>query len=289
MKSLLSFLLVLLCSFVSFSQIDEEFDSFNGPGEWVSPGQPNSGSHDSQLCFNIVGGYIANEFYVFQSPLYDFSTWNTVELLWRQESNVRPGDIFALYFYDNGWFYYDISNLNGWYGVTLPTSTIALAFVLNSFGGSGNTNGNFSHVEFLSIYDVVPLPVELLDFSAELEGDDASIEWSTASEHNNWYFSIYKSSNGMVWEHEIDIPGTGESTTEVEYEYIDKDVDEGTTYYKLNQIDFDGVSDSFNTVYVYKQRKDNSDQEFYDLSGKKVKPEQKGYMISKDGKIHFKQ
>ena len=160
------YLTLLLLFFILgiYGQIDESFDSFDGPGEWVSPSQPNSGSHSGQLCFNISGNYLAGEFYVFQSPIYDFSTWSTVELLWYQESDVRSGDTFGLYYYDNGWFYYDISNLNGWYGVTLPTSTIALAFVLNSTSGSGNINGKYSHVDFLSIYDPTPLPVEMLGF-----------------------------------------------------------------------------------------------------------------------------
>ncbi len=182
---------------IAYAQIDEDFNSFNGTGEWLSPGG-NTGSHDGDLCFNITGNYLANEFYVFQSPMYDFSTWSTVELFWNQESSVRNGDSFRLYLYDNGWSYYDISNLSGYYGVTVNTTTTALAFVLVT-NGSGNLNGRYSHVRFLSIYDPTPLPVELLDFSASLRDKGTMVEWSTASENNSLKFDLYKSSNGSTW------------------------------------------------------------------------------------------
>ncbi len=72
MRLLLLFILVLALG-ESYGQIDEDFNSFDGAGEWVSPGG-NTGSHVGDLCFNITGNYLAGEFYVFQSPMYDFST-----------------------------------------------------------------------------------------------------------------------------------------------------------------------------------------------------------------------
>ncbi len=287
MKHLLYILFIVLLN-NSIAQIFDDFDSFNGPGEWLSPIQANTGSHNSNLCYNVSGTYLANEWYMFESPVYDFSSWSQVDLLWYQESNIRSQDDFRMYIYDGvGWSYFDLSNLNGLYGLTIPNTVTVITFDLITGNGGGLKN-KYCHVEFLEITNNVPLPVELLDFSAELEDGNAALKWSTASEYNNWYFSILKSSNGMVWDHLIDIPGTGMSTSKVEYEYIDKDVGGGYTYYKLKQTDFDGIIDSWNTVYVYKEKVIDPSQEYYDLNGKKVKPGQKGYVISKDGKIHFK-
>mgnify|MGYP003656890532 FL=1 len=284
MKSFL-LLLLLLPSIVLSQSIDDGFDSFDGPGEWLSPSQVNTGSHDSQLCFNVVGVYLTSEFYVFQSPIYDFSTWNTVELLWRQDSDVRPGDIFGLYYYDNGWFYFDLSNLNGWYGVTLPTSTIALAFVLNTLGGSGNLNDKFSHVEFLSIYDVVVLPVELLDFSASLQDEGNLIEWSTASENNSLKFDLYKSSNGIDWGMLSEIPAGGFSTSELKYNFLDRDMLPGYSYYKLIQIDIDGEEDVYGPIYTY--RNVFSEPRKYNLMGQEVNESYKGLVIDNNGIIKY--
>ena len=280
------FLLTLLLLFpilIAYAQIDEDFNSFNGTGEWLSPGG-NTGSHDGDLCFNITGNYLAGEFYVFQSPMYDFSTWSNVELLWVQESDVRAGDVFGLYFYDNGWFFYDISNLNGFYGVTLPTTTIALAFVLNT-SGSGNINGKYSHVEFLSIYDPEPLPVEMLDFSASLQDKGTMVEWSTASENNSQKFDLYRSSDGSTWGLLDEISAAGFSNSEVPYRYFDEDMLPGYSYYKLIQIDIDGKEDIYGPVYVY--RNVFTDPRKYNLMGQEVNQFYKGLIIDEDGRVKY--
>lgn len=267
MRLVLLFILVLALG-ESYGQIDEDFNSFDGAGEWVSPGG-NTGSHVGDLCFNITGNYLAGEFYVFQSPMYDFSTWSNVELLWNQESDVRNGDVLGLYFYDNGWSFYDISNLNGFYGVTLPTTTIALAFVLNTTGGSGNLNGKYSHISFLSIYDPQPLPVELLDFAVTLKEDGNLINWETASEYQSDYFEVYKSSNGTDWLNLTTTKAAGFSTYLQEYEYFDRDLSEGYIYYRLEQTDIDGTTETFDPVYIYRNSKPVLKK--YNILGQEVK------------------
>jgi len=270
--------ILFLISFLSYGQIDESFDSFDGIGEWTSPGG-NTGSHVGDLCFNITGNYLAGEFYVFQSPMYDFSTWSNVELLWRQESDVRTGDVFGLYFYDNGWFFYDISNLNGFYGVTLSTTTTALAFVLNTTAGSGNINGKYSHIEFVSIYDPTPLPVEQLSFSAELLDDGVQLDWSTASENNSNYFSLFRSIDGKSWNLIDEIPATGFSTSLQEYRYVDHSVIYNYVYYKLQQTDIDGYMQSWNPISIY--RIEGIKLKSYNILGQEVDEYYKGMIINR--------
>lgn len=283
MRHFLLTLLLLFPILITYAQIDDSFDSFDGPGEWTSPGG-NTGSHVGDLCFNITGNYLAGEFYVFQSPIYDFSTWSNVELLWSQESDIRTGDVFGLYFYDNGWFFYDISNLNGFYGVTLPTTTIALAFVLNT-SGSGSLDNKYSHVEFLSIYDPEPLPVEMLEFSASLQDDGAMVKWSTASENNSLKFDLYRSSDGSTWGLLDEIPAAGFSNSELTYKYFDTRIEPGYSYYKLIQIDIDGKEDIYGPVYVY--RKVFTDPRKYNLMGQEVNQFYKGLIIDEDGRIKY--
>ena len=276
-------IILLLSIYGTYGQIDEGFDNFDGAGLWVSPGG-NTGSHDGDLCFNIIGNYLANEFYVFQSPIYDFSTWGTVELFWNQESSVRNGDSFRLYLYDNGWSYYDISNLSGYYGVTVNTTTTALAFVLVT-NGSGSLNGRYSHVRFLSIYDPTPLPVELLDFDGGLKEDGVLLEWATASEYNSDYFSIYKSKDGTSWNLLDEISAAGFSNGLIDYKYFDARIEYDYTYYRLKQTDVDGSIDSCGTIYVYRKRDDNN--EYYNMMGQKVDKYQKGLVISKENGLIF--
>ena len=282
MKNILFLFLLLITYVESYGQIDEGFDNFDGVGLWVSPGG-NTGSHDGDLCFNITGNYLANEFYVFQSPMYDFSTWGTVELLWNQESSVRNGDSFRLYLYDNGWSYYDISNLSGYYGVTVNTTTTALAFVLVT-NGSGSLNGRYSHVRVLQISDPTPLPVELLDFSASLQDKGTMLKWSTASENNSLKFDLYKSSNGNTWGMLSEIPAAGFSTSELKYNFLDRDILPGYSYYKLIQIDIDGKEDVYGPVYIY--RNVFSEPRKYNLMGQEVNESYKGLIIN-NGKLEI--
>jgi|13_taG_2_1085334.scaffolds.fasta_scaffold00111_2 hypothetical protein len=281
MKSLV--ISLLLYCFIGYGQISEPFDSFDNTGEWTSPGG-NTGSHAGDLCFNITGNYLAGEFYVFQSPIYDFSTWSSVELLWSQESVVRNGDVFGLYFYDNGWFFYDISNLNGFYSVTLPNTTIALAFVLNT-SGTGNLNGKYSHVNFLDIYDPTPLPVELLDFSGDVVDDGQLLKWSTASEFQSDYFSVYRSDNGQDWDLLNEIPAAGFSNSVINYEYLDKDVLFNYVYYKLKQTDIDGAKESFIPIYLYRE---SNKSKLYNMLGQEVKKSYKGFVLEVNGNVVLK-
>lgn len=94
---------------------------------------------------------------------------------------------------------------------------------------------NFSITEF------PPLPVELIDFKASLFKDDkARLEWSTASETNNDYFEIERSSNGIDFRSLGKVSGNGTTTLASNYEYLDQSPPAGTQYYRLKQVDFDG-------------------------------------------------
>ncbi len=278
MKWISSIVFFLCTVFVSGQQILEQFDSFDGVGEWTSPGLANTGSHSGELCFNITGTYTNGEFYVFQSPIYDFSSWSTVDLLWSQESDIRTGDLFALYFYDGGWFYYDISNLNGTYIVSLPTTTIAIAFVLDA-GGTGSLNNKYSHVGFLDISDPVALPIELLSFSAEPVQDGVIVEWSTASQINNDYFSVERSTDAYEWWEMIRINGAGNANTQIDYTWLDVNPVDGTSYYRLKQTDYDGESETFNPVSVTIIRKKPKLIKKTNIMGQDVNDEYRGIVI----------
>jgi hypothetical protein len=88
------------------------------------------------------------------------------------------------------------------------------------------------------------LPVTLASFTATAGNGQITLEWTTESELDNLGFNIYRSTNAndqfsMI--NEQLIPGAGISSQRHEYEYIDKDVNNGVTYwYKLEDVDFSG-------------------------------------------------
>jgi len=88
-----------------------------------------------------------------------------------------------------------------------------------------------------------PLPIELLNFNAIECGKDVCIDWSTATELNNDYFSIERSVDAENWIQIKKVKGAGTSQRTLNYTAMDYEPLPGVSYYRLKQTDFDG---SFN-------------------------------------------
>ncbi|NSW45533.1 MAG: hypothetical protein HPY79_06955 [Bacteroidales bacterium] len=86
----------------------------------------------------------------------------------------------------------------------------------------------------------IVLPIELLDFNVKLIGQFTTLYWETASEINNDYFTIMKSTDAIIYKPIGTIKGAGNSNTIQRYTFNDNEPITQTTYYRLKQIDFDG-------------------------------------------------
>lgn len=82
------------------------------------------------------------------------------------------------------------------------------------------------------------LPVTISKFEAHCLSQAALLEWSTASEGNNGYFEVERSSNGADWTMLQRINGTVNTTITRNYSYTD--TRGGNYYYRLKQVDMDG-------------------------------------------------
>ena len=122
----------------------------------------------------------------------------------------------------------------------LGTNEIVVAVRNTSGGDVGGWSFKLT-IEFDPILCLIALPVELLNFNAQRINDEfVKLDWQTASEINNDYFTIERSLNGIDWD-EIDrIDGAGNSSSLLSYESIDKSPLMGISYYRLKQTDFDG-------------------------------------------------
>jgi hypothetical protein len=95
-----------------------------------------------------------------------------------------------------------------------------------------------------------PLPIELLSFEAVCDNGKVNLNWATATETNNDFFTIYKSQDADTWVELISITGAGNSNKAVNYSYTDYNYQGSTAYYRLKQTDYDGKSVWFNTSFV---------------------------------------
>jgi hypothetical protein len=120
--------------------------------------------------------------------------------------------------------------------------------------GNGGTTGNtvsgtitsssaitsFSPFTLSSSTTENPLPVNLVAFSAKPEERNVLIEWTTASEINNEYFSIESSTDAVNFNEIARVSGAFNSNVTLNYEVLDRNPHHGISYYRLKQVDYDG-------------------------------------------------
>ena len=135
-----------------------------------------------------------------------------------------------------------------------PSNMIA-TFVQAGVGATGNRTATASDTEEWSSVQIAvrragALPIELADFTARAEKNEVVLNWTTATETNNHYFTLERSMDGRSF-HEIErVEGAGNSTETLFYTFIDKQPLQGTSYYRLKQTDFDGAFTYSKTVAV---------------------------------------
>lgn len=85
------------------------------------------------------------------------------------------------------------------------------------------------------------LPVTLINFTAQLKHPyEATINWATASETNSFEFDVERSTDNKNWTSLSTVKAKGNSSSVINYSYIDKKVATGINYYRLKQIDANG-------------------------------------------------
>jgi hypothetical protein len=118
-----------------------------------------------------------------------------------------------------------------------------------------------------------PLPVKLLSFSGYTKNSTNILEWRTATELNNAYFEVQKSTNGIYFENIGQIRGAGTTNTPQNYTFTDHQPnrEQGTSspfggqrgYYRLCQIDFDGAFSYSNTIALRNKSSSSTDIRLY--------------------------
>ena len=84
-----------------------------------------------------------------------------------------------------------------------------------------------------------PLPVELDKFGVTALGHQALVEWSTASELKNDFFTVERSLKGDVWEVVGIVQGAGTTSDRTNYNIVDDGAYSGLSFYRIKQTDFD--------------------------------------------------
>lgn len=109
----------------------------------------------------------------------------------------------------------------------------------NAIFGGGNSGGSFCNCVTNS-GGIGPLPIELLTFEGLCDNNTILLQWSTASELNNNFYTIEASENGFDWQKSGNVDGSGTYSGILNYTYYASTYGRAITYYRLKQTDYDG-------------------------------------------------
>lgn len=93
------------------------------------------------------------------------------------------------------------------------------------------------------------MPVEWADFQLEVNGQSVNVFWTTASEKNNDFFMVERSTDGIQFEVIGQVQGAGTIAGFQDYFFVDEQPAAGVNYYRIRQVDFDG-NNSVTTMEV---------------------------------------
>ena len=157
----------------------------------------------------------------------------SVDISWDLLSlgSVTASDIRLLIDTDNDGSFADETPISG------ATSVGGSIYKFSGVSGLVNnrrfTIGTINNVQ-------TPLPIELISFAAKVVSEEVVLDWQTATETNNDYFTIERSQDAQNWESIRQITGSGNSNKLLTYNVIDYSPFTGKSYYRLKQTDYDG-------------------------------------------------
>ncbi len=105
--------------------------------------------------------------------------------------------------------------------------------------------------QWVIVSNTVTLPIQLAYFNANVSGNEVLINWATATEVNNSYFNVERSTDGIQYESIEIVNGAGNSSSLISYGVTDKKPLNGLSYYRLKQTDFDGKFSYSNVEAVH--------------------------------------
>lgn len=141
---------------------------------------------------------------------------------------------------------------NTWTTVTIPltslnqlqnlTDTVLFRiYPYDAKKGPNEKNNTIWRLDSIRVFNAgAPLPVELTRFTAEPDGADIRLQWSTATEINSATFGIEHALDGQPFRELDRVPAAGWSVALQSYQWIHRAAGPGQHYYRLHMIDLDG-------------------------------------------------
>ncbi len=115
-------------------------------------------------------------------------------------------------------------------------------------GGRGQMR--WANTTYEKVEVAVPLPLDFISFKAQNITAGTQLNWEIANEVNNNYFEILKGNDLNEFQ---SIGRVKNETGQNYYQFLDRQVSNQTSYYKIKQVDFDGKF-SFSKIISVKSK-----------------------------------
>jgi hypothetical protein len=122
---------------------------------------------------------------------------------------------------------------NNWWEITIDVTGFSGFYIHTSVGG--------------------PLPVNILTFSGQRNGNVNALKWVTATENNNKGFHVERSTDGRSFTSLGFVASRaigGNSNNQITYAFNDNSFSGDRHYYRLRQVDLDGREKTSNIVLI---------------------------------------
>lgn len=165
---------------------------------------------------------------------------------------------------------------DGWLAPINVVNNQCLTIGINNYG-NGSNNFTITFTGTTATFTCPsPMPIELLSFTVENIDNENVINWVTASEKDNDYFTIEHSIDGYNWYELIELDAIDGSSGNM-YEYIHQNYRPIMNYYRLKQTDYNGISEYFDIIAI--NNRDQNKYKIYNLIGHEVDITYKGFVI----------
>ena len=172
----------------------------------------------------------------------------------------------------------DSSSVNSMPYILLSGRTAGETIWIRAWDYSGDNTGTFR----IRVTTPISLPISLLSFTGHNTVDGNSIQWQTASEVNNDYFTLSRGlyRNGSIeWMQLQFMNGAGNSEYINTYGYFDLEYPDDINYYQLSQTDFDGNSVTYDMISINNTITNKVVSSMVNLLGQEVNETYRGMII----------
>lgn len=235
------------------------------------------------ITTTLTGGtpYYNNAVTYMKSPVYNYN--NSIDVSFTLNGRIQKNYDYMYFQYktNSGWITLDEftgkhRNIEYSYKISSLSGDIKFRFKLVT-DNCINTFNNNSKMYYYDVFDFLITPESALPVTmGGMFLDCSELTWSTESEHNSVYFSIYYSPDGISFENQANIMAAGNSNEVVNYSFQNSF---GSGYFYIEQFDYDGSSEVFPTLFINCGGDTKQIKGIYDINGNEVDRNTQGLKI----------